>query len=287
MPSALGFLACAVFVLLVLQCLKTAGEAVKFVFTALSFLRGRLLRLSPARGAVVLILASVVYLLRFSVIDRLQWLEQVADPAYITADTSRALAIYEAELSRRCDPYETEVIKRRTREIAARVGCTPLAIYEVAYSECGLNPFRIRDDGIAAGWIQFTAAGLVGIQTDGRPTPLERVKLACRERDVNRIMDWTEQYLVSRANGVPLVDACGVYTCVFAPGFVGHPQQRVFYAGVSNPAYYMNSVFDGYYVDNQGRIMRSRAAMDGRITIAEMRLHLEAKKARLIASYRR
>ena len=100
------------------------------------------------------------------------------------------------------------------------------------------------------------------------------------------MMEWTEQYLVSRAKGVPLVDASGVYTCVFAPGFVGHPQQRVLYAGFGNPAYYMNSIFDGYYVDDKGRIIRSRAAMDGRITIAEMRLHLEATQARLIASYR-
>lgn len=281
LPSALGYLASAFFLLLVFQALKTTTEAFNFVFKALSFLRGRLVRLSPVRGAVLLLLAVPVYLLRFSVIDGLQWLEQVENPAYVTADTSRALAIYETELSKRCDPYEAEVVKRRTREIAARVGCTPLAIYEVAYSECGLNPFRIRDDGIAAGWIQFTAAGLAGI------APLAEVKAACNRRDIVRVMDWTEQYLVSRSKGVPLMDACGVYTCVFAPGYVGHPESRVLYAGFGNPAYYLNSVFDGYYVDDAGRIMRSRKMQDGKITIAEMRLHLEAKKARLIASYRK
>lgn len=279
LPSALGYLAAVGVVLLLWQTLKAVGDAFKLTFKALSFLRARLIRLSPVRGAAVLLLAAVVYLVRFPVVDRLQWLEQVYSPAYINADTSRALAIYEAELQKRCDPYEAEVVKRRTREIAARVGCTPLAIYEVAYSECGLNPFRIRDDGIAAGWIQFTRAGLAGI---GR---LEDVKQACRKRDVVRIMDWTEQYLVSRSKRVPLIDATGVYTCVFAPGFVGHPEQRVLYAGVNNPAYFLNSVFDGYYLDDKGRIMRSRAAMDGSITIAELRLHLEAKKARLIASY--
>jgi hypothetical protein len=83
------------------------------------------------------------------------------------------------------------------------------------------------------------------------------------------------------------VDACGVYTCVFAPGYVGHPESRVLYAGLGNPAYYLNSVFDGYYVDDAGRIMRSRKMQDGKITIAELRLHLEAKKARLIASYQK
>jgi len=280
LPSALGYLASAFFLLLVFQALKTTGEAFNFAFKALSFLRGRLVRLSPVRGAVLLLLAVPVYLLRFSVIDGLQWLEQVENPAYVTADTSRALAIYEAELSRHCDPYEAEIVKRRTREIAARVGCTPLAIYEVAYSECGMDPFKVRDDGIAAGWIQFTSDGLAGI------APLSEVKAACKRRDIVRMMDWTQQYLVSRSKGIPLVDACGVYTCVFAPGYVGHPESRVLYAGFENPSYYMNSIFDGYYVDDAGRIMHSRKIQDGKITIAEMRLHLEAKKARLIASYK-
>ena len=79
----------------------------------------------------------------------------------------------------------------RDRETAhaadrCKVGCSPLAIYEVAYSECGLNPFRIRDDGVAAGWIQFTTNGLPGIPTDGRQTTLPEVKDACRRRDVAR-----------------------------------------------------------------------------------------------------
>ena len=41
------------------------------------------------------------------------------------------------------------------------------------------------------------------------------------------MMDWTEQYLVGRANGMPLNDACGVATGVFAPGYVGRPDAQV------------------------------------------------------------
>lgn len=281
LPSALGYLAAVGVVLLLWQILKAVGDGFIFLSKALSFIKARLIRLSAVRVSVALLLACPVYFLRNSVSDGLQRMEDYYNPAYINRDTSRALAIYEAELARHCDPYELEVVKRRTREIAARVGCTPLAIYEVAYSECGLNPFRVRADGIAAGWIQFTRAGLAGIGT------LEQVKQACRARDIVRIMDWTEAYMVSRANGTPLVDATGVYTCVFAPGFVGHPDSKVLYSGVQNAAYYLNSVFDGYYAEPSGRIVRRRSAMDGRITIGELRLHLEAKKARLIASYQK
>ena len=39
LPSALGYLASAFFLLLVFQALKTTGEAFNFAFKALSFLR--------------------------------------------------------------------------------------------------------------------------------------------------------------------------------------------------------------------------------------------------------
>jgi len=280
LPSALGYLAAVVLVLTVWQGIKLARKAVFFVRAGLSFLFGLLIRLTPRSLAAACFIAIPVYLFRTAISDRLQYLEQIMQPAYVTGDTSRALAIYEAELQKWCDPYELQVVKDRTRAIAARVGCSPLAIYEVAYSECGLDPFRIRTDGVAAGWIQFTRVGLTGLGET-----LEGVKAACKRRDVVRIMDLTDAYLVSRAKDVPLVDAAGVYTCVFAPGHVGSPDGQVLYQGWGNPAYRMNDIFDGYYIDGRGRIIRSRAAMDGRITIGEMRLHLEAKKSRLLAAW--
>lgn len=280
LPGPLKLLSALLLVLLCWQVLKSLSEALSLFWRCLAWLRRRIIVITPWRGVFVALAACVLYGFSTPVSDVLQWLEQVANPVYVSSDTSmQAIQVYESELSKHCGPYECEIVKQRTRQIAAKVGCSSLAIYEVAYSECGLNPFRIRDDGVAAGWIQFTTNGLPGILTDGRQTTLPEVKDACRRRDVARMMDWTEQYLVSRSKGMPLNDACGVYTCVFAPGYVGRPDAQVLYSAKDGAAYYENAIFDGYYIDGSGRIMRSRKMQDGRITIGEMRLHLEAKKS--------
>lgn len=283
LPGALGFIACALIVLLLWQVVKSLLELLGLAGTIGRWILRRLIRLSILRMTAVCLIAMPFFFLRGAISERLQYLEQVIYPAYVTGDTSADVtAIYEAELLKRCDTYEAAIVKRRTREIASKVGCSPLAIYEVAYSECGLNPFQVRHDGIAAGWIQFTRAGLAGL-----PATLEQVKQVCRTRDIETMMNLTEAYFVSRAQGKPLKDATGVYVATFAPGFIGAPDEQVLYSGKLNPAYSLNSIFDGYYVESSGRIMRSRAAMDGRITIGELRLHLEAKKARLISSSRK
>lgn len=286
LPGPLKLLASVLLVMLALQALKSLSEALGLLWVCLAWIRARLIKITVFRMVFVMLAACVLYWFSNPIKDGLQWLEQINNPVFVAdADTStHALAVYEAALARQCDPYECEIVKTRVREIAGKVGCSPLAIMEVAYSECGLNPFRIRDDEIAAGFIQFTRAGLPGILTDGRQTTLPEVKEACRRRDTQRMMDWTEQYLISRAKGVPLVDACGVYTCVFAPGHVGRTDGQVLYNTKDGEAYFLNQIFDGYYVDTVGRIMRNRKMQDGKITIGEMRLHLEAKKAQLLKS---
>ena len=284
LPGPLKLLAGIALVLLALQALKSLTEALGLFWMCAGWIRARLIRITAWRMVFVSLAALVLCAFSAPVSDGLQWLEQVNNPVFVAdADTStHALAVYEAALARQCDPYECEIVKTRVRQIAAKVGCSPLAIMEVAYSECGLNPFRIRDDGVAAGFIQFTRKGLPGILTDGRQTTLPEVKEACRRRDTRRMMDWTEQYLVSRAKGIPLVDACGVYTCVFAPGYVGAGDGQILYSVKDGAAYYENAIFDGYYVDTAGRIMRSRKMQDGKITIGEMRLHLAAKKVGIL-----
>lgn len=284
LPGPLGLIACAAFLLLLWQVCKTAGEVVAFVCRSLKWLKGRFVRITAWRVAGLLAFAFPVFLIRGWVVDRIQYLEWVIDPVYVSSDTTgRALAVYEAQLDKVVDPYEASVIKRRTREIAAKVGCTPQAIYEVAYSECALNPFCVRADGIAAGWIQFTAAGVTGITT------LQEVKTACKARDVEKMMDLTEAYLVGRSGGVPLIDATGVYVCVFAPGHVGKPDSQVLYSGFGNPAYYLNKGLDGYFTrntaDGRTQVLRDPARCDGQITIQDLRLALEAKKARLISQF--
>lgn len=278
MPGALGFLASMLAVLLLWQVWKSAVEIMGAAAWGFGWLRRRLVRLSLWRLGFIGLAAMPVFFARFWISDQIQYIEQIIQPAYVTGDTSRhALAVYEAELDRHCDSYEAAVVKRRVREIAAKIGSTPLAIMEVAYSECGLNPFQVRKDGIAAGIIQFTAAGAQGITT------LPAVKEVCRRRDIEKMMDWTETYLLKAAAGRALPDATAVYVAVFAPGHIGADDGRVLYEGWNNPSYRLNDCFDGYYVEQSGRIIRSRSAMDGRITIAELRLHLEAKKARLLA----
>lgn len=277
LPGPLGFLASLLLVWLVWQVARSAGELLRLTRFVTAWLWFRLFRLTKGRVVLMCLAAVPVFFLRFAVIEKLQYLEQWVTPAYITGDTSvHALSIYEAELERHCDTYEAAIVKRRTREIAGKVGCSPLALMEVYYSECGLNPFTIRKDGIAAGIIQFTSTGAAGITT------LPAVKDACRKRDIGKVMDWTEAYIVRASAGRPLGDATGAYVAVFAPGFIGAGDGQVLYHGWSNPAYRLNSVFDGYYIDSKGRIFRSADVCDGRITVGELRLHLEAKKARLL-----
>ena len=277
LPGALGFVAAVGLVLLVLQFAKSLSDVLRGVGIAFRWLRARFIRLSVRRMFFVCLAAVPVFFCSSRISATLQYFEQIAVPAYVNGDTSeRALVLYEAALDKTCDTWEAGVVKRRTREIAAKIGCSPLAIYEVAYSECGLDPFRIRTDGKAAGWIQFTVAGSVGI------TSLPEVKQACKNRDVKKMMEWTETYLVSRAKGKPMRDATDIYVCVFAPGFLGADDSQVLYEGWSNPNYYLNKIFDGYHIDHKGRIMRTDGAMDGKITIREMRLHLEAKKSRFL-----
>lgn len=233
----------------------------------------------------VLFGGGAISILSVPIINGLQLAEQYLNPTYLTTDTSAYVnQLYELELSKKVTPAEAEIIKHRTREIAAKVGSSTLAIYEVAYSECGLNPFEIRKDGIAAGWIQFTRSGLVGLGYS-----LEQVKIACINRDINLIMNLTEAYLLDRAKGIEMPRPVDIYTCVFAPGFLPAGDDQTLYSRAADgEKYTKNSVFDGYYTDSNSRrtiILNTTKAKDGRITKRELALHLELKKAILVKSY--
>jgi len=61
------------------------------------------------------------------------------------------------------------------------------------------------------------------------------------------------------------------------------------YQGLDNPSYFKNDGLDGWFVspgaDGRQQIFRKRSERDGKITIWEIFLALEAKKNRLIAQY--
>lgn len=233
----------------------------------------------------IVVTACVFYLFSGTISDALQYVEQhYTNPVYYSTtapDTLEMLARYEAEIRKHTDGFEFDVLRRETDATAVAIGSTPLAIYETAYLECGLNPFRVRDDGVAAGWIQFTRAGLSGLVIDGNRYTLEQVRAACRARDIRLIMRLTDAYLKrkhERAGGVPLNNGIDLYLAVFAPAHIGAPPERVVYAGRGNPAYDLNSGLDGWVVEN-GKIVRG--SRDGRITVFEIYLCLERKKSML------
>lgn len=213
----------------------------------------------------------------------LQWVEDMANPVYLSTTTAisadHAVALYEARIREHCDSYEANVVIRRTAETAAKINSTPLAIYESALLECGLNPFRVRDDRIAAGWIQFTRVGCSGLGVT-----MPQVIAACNRRDVVFIMDLTERYLIRKweqAGRPDMRNTIDLYLAIFSPANIGAQPDRVIYAGFSNPAYYKNSGLDGWCRDGD-RIMRG--AKDGRITGWEIYLCLERKKGLLLKS---
>lgn len=284
LPGPLALIACLLFVLLCWQALKLAYTGFFLFGWCIDTLKRVLINLSAKNMALCGLFALPIFLLRNQVSDLAQWVEQrYIDPAYMVSDTSPHItAIFEMEIDRKLDTYEADVLKTRTRQLAAKIGSTPLSIYMVALSECALNPFAIREDGDAAGWIQFTTTGLKGLGVS-----LAEVKNMCYRRDIHGIMDLTDRYMLRAAGATPLPRPCDVYTAVFAPSYIGKADEYPLYSGVNNPAYYLNApALDGFYIAD-GLILQSRRMFDGKITINDLNLSLEAKKARLIAAHGR
>lgn len=284
LPGAYAYLACFVLAWVLWALVRGCWHGGGMVWRAVKTVWQRVVGFSWLGFFSLLLSAVPMWFSRGWIVSELQYLEQVANPAYVSGDTSAfAVAVYESELSRHVSDREAEIVKTRTRQIAAKFGCSPVSIYEVAFSECGLDPFRIRDDGIAAGWIQFTRAGLGFVPG----VTLPEVKQACYSRNTGKIMDWTETYFANAAKGQRLPDATAVYIAVFAPAYIGAPDTQVLYSRADGDAYTKNNIFDGYYTDGAGRVIRTTAAQDGEITIGELRLHLEAKKSRILNNVKR
>lgn len=244
----------------------------------------------------IAVLGTLLWAFSEPLLDCLQEVEQrYLTPVYLDAYSNLSeehlTAIFETELGKQVDAYEKRVVIRRTAEMAAKIQSTPLAIYEAAYLECGLKPFRVRTDGVAAGWIQFTRIGLANLTYRGKPVTMDDVLHACQTRDIEFMMDLTEIYLVRKyeqSGQKPLLNTIDLYLALFAPAYIGAPSNQVVYAGIDNPSYYKNAGLDGWYVvttpEGRQQIFNKRSERDGKITIWEIYLALEAKKRRLLAS---
>jgi len=282
----MGFFVCFALIWAIWQIKRLLYFALKWLVRTLRFLMPAIVRPTFTRLSVCTLFALCLFLWRSQVSDGLQYVEQMyIAPVYAFSDTStHALACFEMQAKKYMDNYEFETFKTETESIAAQTGSTPLSFYMVYLSECGMNPFVIREDGNAAGLIQFTRSGLEGLQINEKPATLDMVKAMCAKRDIVGLMRLTRAYMIDRANGKPLQRPCDIYTCVFAPSFVGADESTILYQGYDNPAYYKNAGLDGYRVIN-GRYVRLNAYCDGKLTISDLAISLEAKKAALLHSF--
>jgi len=228
------------------------------------------------------LLAVPLFLFRRVIVNEIQYIEEAyISPTYATNDSSSfAVWVYEQELRKHTSDAEFQTVRDSTIQLSRQIGCSMLDIYEVAYSECGMNPFCIRDDGVAAGWIQFTTIGLQGLGVT-----LEQVKAMCGQRDVVGIMTLTGKYMRRAAKGLALFNSTEVYTAVFAPGKIQVPENATLYEGWKNPAYYLNApALDGYFFSGE-KVLFLPSKRDGRITKLDMKASLAYKKSRLLARY--
>lgn len=277
-PGPARIAGCMLLVLIIWQALRIAGFAFSVMFRLL-------LPFTWWTAITVTGAGFILSLFATPISDFLQDMEQrYWSPVYVDQfsglSDGELLALYEMELRRHTTPEEFAIVRDSTVAIADRIGSTPIAIYEAAYLECGLNPFRVRDDKVAAGWIQFTRAGLSGLGVS-----MGRVIRACEKREAAFIMGLSGKYLEHKAKRLPqgatLRNTIDLYLAIFAPAHIGRKSGQVVYAGLSDRRYTLNSGLDGWYIDG-GKIIRSRVACDGRITVGEIYLCLESKKARLI-----
>lgn len=237
----------------------------------------------------ILAIAITLNAFRRPLMDQLQYFEQAyLKPVYLNTDTSVwTIQAYEQELKKHVGEGEFETVRDWTRKTAAAVGSSPLAIYEVAYSECGLNPFAAnvneQGDTVAFGWIQFTPAGCIGTTVGGKEINMKQVKGWGRTRNVAAMMEATHTYLVGRSRDAILPTSTDVYIAVFAPGMIGLGSDAVLYSarGAKPRQYWENVGLDGYGLEGD-KIIHAAKYRDGRITVSDMALHLALKKARFL-----
>jgi len=279
-PDPFTFPGCIAAALIFLILLKAVARTLKLAKQTLKFGRTFFPKLSIGFAVKVCIMAGFLYICKDSAHDYLQyvetrWLNPVdTSGAFNRYSSDHLTAIYETELRRHVDDYEFRIIQDSVRAMCKQFGCDSSAIYECMLPECGMNPFVIRPDGIAAGPIQFTRRGCEGL-----PFTLDHIKKWCKDRNARALMSATRQYLVSRSHNRHMKTGTDIYVCVFAPEHLGCAADKVFYS--SGDAYEKNKGIDGWKIES-GKIVRSPSAVDHRITAGELDLWMQYKKIQLI-----
>ena len=272
------FAAFALFILIV-TAWKATGEVWRFGWQVLRKIKSLFPKIgfwNAVKCAIFVIFVSFKWQwlsLQIQYIET-RYLNPVTSGEFSGYSSEKTTAIYEAELRRYVDDYEFRIIQDSVRAMSAMFGCDSSAIYECAYPECSLNPFVVRPDGVAAGFIQFTAAGCKDL-----PFNLATVKNWCYNRNARAMMSATRQYLQRAANGRQLKTGKDVYLAVFCPREIGSGPDAVLYD--SGAAYEMNKFLDGWKIES-GKIVRSPSAVDHRITAGELNLWMQYKKIQLI-----
>ena len=277
--SILGCTILAVVLMFVLKIMFTLP------FDLLAWVVKSLKRYTPKIGVSFFVWAVVLSLglfaLNTQISDVLQSFEQKEiNPIYTfeySENDAGDLAAFENTIQRNVSQSDFEILKKGVYSIADTLGCTPLIVYQVALSECALNPFAVHPLGCAAGWMQLTASGCSGLVLDGQSVTMTTVKAACENRDMSYIIRASNLYLLDRAKGKKIITVTDFYLLVFAPAFVGRNFESVLYEGYKNPSYYLNDGLDGYFVDGKGRIINLASHKDGRITVGELSLHVKRK----------
>jgi len=283
------FFSCALIFSLCWLVWRYFWASVSFLLKVWQGLKKPFIPVSWCSLFVICFWSFIISLFSTQISDGLEWVEQkYLDPTYISSDTSSfAVKCFETELSKNLTGEQMQILVKWTDKIAQDCGSNRLALYEVYNSECALNPFAVnvryrngKVDTIACSILQFTSAGISGLST------MREVKDAVIKKDLEFLMTLAHAYMVRASQGVRLPNACNVYTAVFMPSFVGGDMNTVLASlKSSRPDWYIENIgLDGHYLDGK-KIMTSKKARDGKITIHDLHLHLELKKALLLKKY--
>lgn len=284
LPEWWGVISCIFLFAALLHARKLVALILKGIVMVVRYYVKTFLGHSPteiaAYIAVCFLGGYIIYQFRADVSD---WMQRQEPPVYLHQFDNMPLdavtTVFENRISEVNAPAIAIQTIGRSRMLADSLHIPVLWIYQAALPECGLNPFTIRRDRIAAGWIQFTALGLSGI-TPSRS--LKQVIDYCETENIEEIMNLTDGYMRHHCSGKTIARPVDVYLAVFCPAKIGHPEGSVLYSGHTNPSYYLNKGLDGWRLYDNGRILRQEKNCDGIITVGELALILEAKKNSLL-----